>query len=187
DWGGPIAMGWATRNPEKVAGAVVLNTWAFVREPEIRLPFLFRLLVLGRGGWRRSTRSNLFVEQLLKRSSRLDDDRLAPYRAPFPTPDDRVGIARFPQLIPQTRDQAHESWATMAGIEDRLVHLRDKPALIVWARHDPIFRRKILERWQHAFTQVDGPHLLDGANHFLQEDAPGPILDHIERWAAALP
>lgn len=187
DWGGPIGMGWATRNPEKIAGVVVLNTWAFVREPATRLPFLFRLLVLGRGGWRRSTQSNMFVELLLRHASGLDEQRLAPYRAPFPVPDDRVGIARFPQLIPQTHDQAHESWATMAGIEDGLVHLREKPALIVWARRDPIFRKKILQRWQQAFTQVDGPHLLPDASHFLQEDAPGEIVDHIERWAAALP
>jgi pimeloyl-ACP methyl ester carboxylesterase len=33
---------------------------------------------------------------------------------------------------------------------------------------------------------VDGPHLLPKAGHYLQEDAPGPILDQIERWAAAL-
>src|SRR5260370_15654158 len=26
DWGGPIGMGWATRHPGKIAGAVVLNT-----------------------------------------------------------------------------------------------------------------------------------------------------------------
>jgi len=189
DWGGPIGMGWATRNPEKVAGAVVLNTWAFVRDPQMKLPWLFRFLVLGKGGWKRSTQSNIFVEMFLARSGpggRLGDQELTPYRAPFPTPDDRVGIARFPQLIPPTRDQGHESWATMAAIEDGLVRLRDKRALIVWARKDPAFRKKTLERWRQVFTQVDGPHLLPKAGHYLQEDAPGPILDHIERWAAAL-
>jgi len=28
--------------------------------------------------------------------------------------------------------------------------------------------------------------LLEGAGHYLQEDAPGAILDQIERWAAGL-
>ena len=124
DWGGPIGMGWATRNPARVSGAVVLNTWAFVREPRMKLPWLFRFLVLGRGGWKRSTQSNIFVELFLGRGSKLDEERLAPYRAPHPTPDDRVGIARFPQLIPQTHDQGHESWATMASIEARRVTSR---------------------------------------------------------------
>src|SRR6185503_18940265 len=61
DWGGPIGMGWATRNPEKIAGVVVMNTWAFVRDPVMKLPWMIRLMVLGKGGWKRSTRSNIFV------------------------------------------------------------------------------------------------------------------------------
>jgi haloalkane dehalogenase len=188
DWGGPIGMGWATRNPARVAGVVVLNTAAFVRNPPVKLPLAFKLLVLGKGGWRRVTQNNFFVEFLLARGGprRLTDEELDPYRAPFPTPDDRVGIARFPQLIPETRKQGHESWATMANLEDGLVRLREKPALIVWALKDRAFRKPMLERWQHVFTRVDGPHLLPDAGHFLQEDAPAPILDHIERWAAAL-
>jgi haloalkane dehalogenase len=145
-------------------------------------------MVLGKGGWRRSTQSNIFVEWALARSGprgRLSSEELDPYRAPFPNPDDRVGIARFPQLIPQTRDQGHESWAAMAAIEDGLLKLREKPALIVWAMKDPAFRKPQLERWQRTFSHVDGPHLLPDARHYLQEDAPGPILDQIERWAGS--
>ena len=188
DWGGPIGMGWATRNPNKVAGVVVLNTAAFVRDPKVKLPWLFRFLVLGKGGWKRVVQSNLFVELLLARAGprKLTDEELNPYRAPFPTPDDRVGIARFPQLIPETKKQGHESWATMAQIEDGLARLREKPALICWALKDRAFRKPMLQRWQHVFTRVDGPHLLPDAGHFLQEHAPGPILDQIERWAATL-
>jgi pimeloyl-ACP methyl ester carboxylesterase len=188
DWGGPIGMGWATRNPDKVKGVVVLNTWAFVREPPVKLPWIFKLLVLGRGGWKRIVHKNFFVEFLLARGGprRMTDEELDPYRAPFPTPDDRVGIARFPQLIPETKNQGHESFATMAQIEDHLAQLRDKPALICWALEDRAFRRDALERWEHVFTRVDGPHVLGDAGHFLQEDAPGPILEHIERWAAQL-
>jgi haloalkane dehalogenase len=186
DWGGPIGMGWATQHPERVKGVVVLNTWAFVRDPRMHLPLLFRFLVLGNGGWRRAVHNNIFVEWAIGRGGprRLTDEELAPYRAPFPTPDDRVGIGRFPQLIPQTKDQLHESWATMANIEDHLVHLREKPALIVWALKDPAFKKPQLERWRRTFAQVDGPHLLPDAGHYVPEDAPGPTLDHIERWAS---
>jgi haloalkane dehalogenase len=188
DWGGPIGMGWATRNPHRVAAFVVMNTWAFVRDPPIKLPWLFKFLVLGKGGWKRCVQKNIFVEMAMARSgpNKLADAELEPYRAPFPTGDDRVGIARFPQLIPETRHQGHESWAAMAHIEDGLLKLRDKPALICWALKDPAFGKKMLERWQHTFARVDGPHLLPRAGHYLQEDAPGPILDQMERWAAAL-
>jgi haloalkane dehalogenase len=188
DWGGPIGMGWATRHPDRIAGFVVMNTWAFVREPRMRLPWLAKFLVLGKGGWKRSVQGNIFVELALARSGprKLAGEELDPYRAPFPTGDDRVGMARFPQLFPETRNQGHESWATMVHIEDGLPKLRKKPALICWAGKDPVFKKPQLERWRHAFARVDGPHLLAKAGHYLQEDAPGPILDHIERWAAAL-
>lgn len=188
DWGGPIGMGWAVRNPDKVRGVVVLNSWAFVRRPPLRLPLLFRLLLLGRGGWKRIVQNNFFVEQVLSRAAarRLAGVELAPYRAPFPAPGDRVGVARFPQLIPETANQAHESWAAMAAIEDGLRLLREKPALVCWADRDPAFRGPALARWQEVFAQLDGPHHLPRAGHYLQEDEPQALLGHLTRWARAL-
>jgi len=41
DWAAD-RMGWATRHPNKIAGVVVLNTAAFVREPPVTLPWLFK-------------------------------------------------------------------------------------------------------------------------------------------------
>jgi haloalkane dehalogenase len=188
DWGGPTGMGWATRHPERVAGVVVLNTFAFVREPRQKLPWLFKFLALGRGGWKRSTRDNFFVELFMAKGGprKLSDDDLNPYRAPFPTPEDRIGVARFPQLIPETERPTHETWATMAAIEDALPGLREKKALVCWAEKDRAFGKKVLARWLQVFATVDGPHRLPRAGHFLQEDEPEIILDYIERWAAGV-
>ncbi len=186
DWGGPIGMGWATRHPDRVAGFVILDTWAFVKNPPMKLPWLFKLLVLGKGGWRRATHKNIFTELFLIRGSKLDAATAAAYRAPHPTPEDRIGIARFPQLIPEADDIEHESWNTMAAIEDALSTLADRPALVVWAPKDRAFRKEHMERWTELFGRVDGPHLLRAANHFLQEDAPSEILERIRAWADSL-
>jgi pimeloyl-ACP methyl ester carboxylesterase len=184
DWGGPIGMGWAAAHPDRVAGAVVLNTWCFVTDPPMALPWLF----LGKGGWRRSTRSNIFVELFLIRGGKrkLSPAEANAYRAPFPTPAERVGIARFPQLIPPSAQPSHETWQTMRGIEDSLAVLRDKPALICWALKDLAFKKPAMERWTRVFAKVDGPHLLPNAAHYLQEDAPEAILEQLERWAKGL-
>jgi haloalkane dehalogenase len=189
DWGGPIGMGWATRHPERVAGVVVLNTWAFVRDPPMKLPWLFKVAVRGEGGYRRVTEKNFFVEKILCRwgtVKRLPPEVVEAYRAAHPRPCDRVGIAAFPRLIPETHDVGHPTWATMAAIEDGLARLAKKPALIVWGDKDPAFKGEQLERWCRVFEGHDGPHVLR-ASHYLQEDAPGEILARIERWLAARP
>lgn len=184
DWGGPIGIGWATRYPERVAGVVVLNTWAFVREPPLQLPWLFKFLVRGRSGYRRVIEKNFFVEWILGRFGtvkRLALATLDAYRAAHPSPADRAGIAAFPRMIPETHDAGHPEWRTMATIEDGLAALREKPALIVWATKDPAFRAPQRERWRNVFASVDGPHLLR-AGHYLQEDAPDEILHRVRAW-----
>ena len=189
DWGGPIGSGWAVRNPERVAGFVILNTWAFVKEPRIRLPWIYRFLFMGRGGRRRALKRNFPVEAfLLKRgvSSAPSEDVKRAYRAPFPTPAQRVGMAQIPRMIPQTHDTKHPDWATMAAVEDGLADLAHRPALICWAKKDVVFRKPFLDRWVGLFANVDGPHMLPEARHFLQEEAPDAIIDRMEAWTAKL-
>lgn len=186
DWGGPIGMGWATRHAAALAGVVVLNTWAWVKHPPMELPWVFRLLVLGKGGWKRNTQNGFFTEFLIPKATarKLTQQEMDGYRAPHPTPQDRAGVARFPQLIPQTHDPTHPTWGLLAAIEDALPVLADKPALIVWAMKDPAFRKDFLSRWQSLFRKVDGPHKIAQASHYLQEDAPEEILGRIDAWVA---
>jgi haloalkane dehalogenase len=189
DWGGPTGMGWATRHADQVAGVVVLNTWAFVRRPTMRLPWLFRFMVRGPSGQRRVLRDNFFVEWLLGRFGtvrRLPAEVLDAYRAPHPRPEDRAGIAAFPRLIPESHDRAHPEWDTMAAIEDALPLLADKPALIVWGARDLAFRAPQRERWRSTFHRVDGPYIVN-AGHFLQEDAAEEIIGRIEAWLTTWP
>jgi pimeloyl-ACP methyl ester carboxylesterase len=189
DWGGPIGMGWATRHPPRVDGFVVLNTWAFVERPEMRLPWLFRFLLQGSRGQRRIVRRNFFTEFILGRAGTarpLDPAILDAYRAPHPTPDDRTGVARFPALIPETHDVSHETHTTMKNIEHGLGQFQKHPALIAWAQRDAAFRRPFLERWQEVFPDHAGPLLLPHAKHYLQEDEPAQILQAIEKFAESI-
>jgi pimeloyl-ACP methyl ester carboxylesterase len=182
DWGGPIGFGVATRNIARVAGVVILNTWAFVSEDGgPRIPWLFKLLVRGRGGWRRATKGNIFTEQFLVRMQKLDAVSQAAYRAPHPTPDDRVGIARFPVMIPEVNDVKSESYHAMKEIEDQLPLLGLKPALIVWPLQDPAFRKPQLERWRRVFPN-HVLHKVPDAKHYIQESHSHEILKHIHAW-----
>jgi cis-3-alkyl-4-acyloxetan-2-one decarboxylase len=190
DWGGPIGLGWATRHPQRVAGLVVLNTTAFADLPVPKLPWPVRVLARG---WRRAIENSFLVEWFVGRFGTcraMGKEDLDPYRAPFPTPAERVGMARMPNIYQSTilphRAPGWEPWpwSGAAATTRALPTLREKPAVICWAQQDRAFKRPHLERWRRTFADVDGPHLLPNAAHFLQEDAAPAVLDHVERWVA---
>ena len=69
----------------------------------------------------------------------------------------------------------------MAAIEDGLLKLREKPALIVWARKDPAFgREQFVQRWLRDFPSARVTRIAD-ASHYIQEDAPDAVAAAVER------
>jgi haloalkane dehalogenase len=69
----------------------------------------------------------------------------------------------------------------LAEIESKLAALADRPALLVWGTKDFAFRAAERRRWEQMF-----PHhrtvLLDGAGHYIQEDAAQDIVAAIRDW-----
>jgi len=181
-------MGWATRHPECVKGIVVLNTWAFVHDPVMKLPWLFKYLVRGASSYKRVIDKNFFVEKILSRYgtvARMQPQIIDAYRSAHPHPEDRVGIAAFPRMIPETHDVTHPTWRSMATIEAGLRGLSDKPALIIWGTKDPAYREPQLARWWRVFPRHAGPFRVR-ASHYLQEDAAPEILARIADWLPAV-
>lgn len=186
DWGGPIGMAWATAHPDRVKGAVVMNSWAFVREGGLDLPWLFKALVRDDSSRTRVIERNFFTEVLLRRMGTrrpLDPRVLDAYRSAHPEPEDRWGIWAFPRMIPEPHDTGHPSWRVLANLESNLASLRDTPALLVWAKKDPAFREAQLERWRRVFPHAEGPHVLE-AKHYMQEDVGDAIVGNVQDWAA---
>ena len=178
DWGGPIGMDIATRNPGRVAGLTILNTWAW---PADAFSTFFSVAMGGPWGpWLQQQR-NFFATTLMGRSIRRPDRKrpeiLAAYRAPFPTPESRRGTYVFPREIRTAR-------AWLQGIEGKLGLLADKPVELVWAMKDPAFgREKVIARWHRHFPGAPVDRIED-AGHYLQEDAPDRVVAGIRRVLA---
>ena len=175
DWGGPIGFAVATGHPERFAGFVIGNTWAWPkRDPGTQV---FSRLLGGPIGRRLILNRNLFVERILPAGVRrrtLSDAVMNAYRGPFATPASRRPTAVLPQQILQ-------SSSFLAEIERRLPRLRDRPALIVWPTKDVAFGDRERRRWEQIFPD-HRTVLLEGAGHYIQEDAAQEIVTAIRGW-----
>jgi haloalkane dehalogenase len=176
DWGGPIGFAVATRHPERFARFVIGNTWAWPKS-DLGTQAFSRFLG-GPIGRRLILNRNLFVETLLPggtRHRKLPDAVMDAYRGPFPDPASRVPTAVFPREILRSRP-----W--LAQIESALPAVTDRPALIVWPTGDVAFRGPERRRWEQLFPN-HRDITLEGARHYIQEDAPEEIVAAIRDWA----
>jgi haloalkane dehalogenase len=175
DWGGPIGFAAATRHPDRFAAFVVGNSWAWPKsDPGTQL---FSRLMGGPIGGYLITRRNFFVERILPsnvRRTKLSGDVMNAYRGPFPTPDSRRPLHVFPREILASRP-------LLAEVERTLPALADRPALIVWPTRDFAFREAERRRWEELFPNHQTV-TLEGAGHYIQEDAPEEIVAAIRAW-----
>lgn len=178
DWGGPIGFAAATRHPDRFAALVIGNTWAWPKtDPGTQL---FSRLVGGPIGRRLIRRRNFFVERILPsgvRLAELSSAVMGAYRGPFPTAESRMPTYIFPREILRARD-------FLAEVESGLPRLGELPALLVWPTKDFAFRDPERRRWEAIFPD-HRTVLLEGASHYIQEDAPQAIIDAIEEFRPA--
>src|SRR2546421_1372380 len=175
DWGGPIGFAVATRHPDRFAGFVIGNTWAWPKS-DPGTQFFSRLMGGPVGGYL-ILRRNAFVEQIIPRNVRrkqLPDAVMAAYRGPFPTPESRHPIHVFPREILASRP-------FLSDVERGLESLRDRRALLVWPTKDVAFRDSERRKWEATFPD-HRTVILDGAGHYIQEDAADEIVDAIRTW-----
>jgi haloalkane dehalogenase len=180
DWGGPIGLGFAGRRPELVRRLVLGNTWAWpiTGDPHFER---FSRLMGGPIGRVLIARFDAFVNVLLPagvRRRRLPKVVMAMYRRPCGTDRDRRPTAVFPREI-------RASAPFLAEVEAGLARLRDRPALILWGTADFAFRPRERERLERLFP-IHRTVFLEGAGHYIQEDAPDEIVQAIAAWSGDL-
>jgi haloalkane dehalogenase len=179
DWGGVIGMGYATRYPERISSFVIFNTAAFYL-PKLprrilwcRSPLLGAVAVRGFNAF-----AGLAVHQATSQRQRMTAPVKAGYLAPYNSWHNRIAIHRFVQDIPWEDD--HPTRPTLERIEAGLQQFRHHPMLIIWGADDFCFTERDLERdflpqWQERFPEAT-THILQGAGHYVVEDAHERIL-----------
>jgi haloalkane dehalogenase len=178
DWGGPIGFAVATRHPDRFSAFVIGNTWAWPKaDPGTQV---FSRLLGGPIGGYLILRRNVFVEKIIPgnvKRRKLPESVMDAYRGPFPTPDSRRPMHVFPREILGSRP-------FLAEIEAGLSKLSDRPALLVWPTKDIAFKEAERKRWEQVFPN-HRTVILEGAGHYIQEDAPDEIIEAIRAWSPA--
>ena len=174
DWGGPIGFAVAGRQPERFRAYVVGNTWAWSMKGN-RGARTFSAILGSPIGRYLIVRRNFFVERIIPQgtSADLSERVMDMYRGPFPTPESREPVAVFPKQI-----IAATEW--LEQVESRIV---PRPALIVWPTDDVAFREGERRRWESTLPDHHTV-TLQGARHYIGEDAPDAIVDAVRGWPA---
>jgi len=168
NWGSLIGLRVAIENQDRFSRIVLSNGGLPTGEQPMNEAFL---------NWRRTSRESpnfdikFFIQ--MGTTSRLTDDILAGYDAPFPDDTYKAGARILPSLVPiSTDDPEHE--ANKKAFEE--FGKWEKPVLTAFSDSDPITRGG--DRfWQQYVPGAKGQNhtTIKGAAHFVQEDK-GPEL-----------
>ena len=164
DWGGLIGLRLVAEHPDRFARVVAANTGLPTGDqpmPDVWLRF--RELV--------RTAPALSVSRLVQSGCQttLPPAILAAYDAPFPDPSYAAAVRAMPDLVPATPDDPasaanRSAWQRLAAW--------DKPFLVAFSDRDPITApmAPVLKSIVPGAAGRQHP-VLEGAGHFLQEDA----------------
>lgn len=180
DYGGPIGLPLAVREPGRVRSLVLLNTWMWSFAGDAGVERAARLL--GGGFGRFLYRHANFSLRVILPSAFADRRRLtrelhAQYLAPFPDPASRATV-----LWPLARALL-ASGAHYDALWRQRERLRDIRALLVWGTRDPAFRPHHLARWREALPDAEVVELPVG--HWPHEEAPEEVLGAVEGFLSA--
>lgn len=177
DWGGPIGLGWALKNRDRIHKIVICNTAAFYvndipkRIHWLKTPVIGKWIMTQLNGFA-GPATIMAVHHKLSKSAK--EGLLAPYQQSL----DRMGIASFVEDIPT--GPRHPSYQTIQDIAQGLSSLQ-VPILLLWGMRDFCFHPGFLQRFSTLFPTAQVAPLYD-AGHYLFEDAPEQCVAQIAQF-----
>jgi pimeloyl-ACP methyl ester carboxylesterase len=172
DWGGPQGLGAALQRRERMAGLVLMSTWAFTgnvgrfhssprpwttwHAPLTGQFFMNRLKVLSQNG--PSTISKRGMSGLEARA----------YHHVFDEPGSDHVVLTWPRTIPMR--EGDRGWEDMTQLQARLPEIGSAPALLLWGTEDSVFGKSYADRLKELIPHAEGPFPIEGADHFIQDD-----------------
>ncbi len=178
DWGGPIGLDFARREPFRVSRLVIANTWCWPVNRDPHFIFFSSMMRSPLGQYLIKHR-NFFVNGVMPRAigvkSAISNEVMEHYRNAQPSPRERSACAALPGYIISASKWLGDIWGDRA-------RFADKPALLLWGLQDIAFREKELNRWLASLGNAEA-HRYSDVGHFAAEEAPERVVAALRDFA----
>jgi pimeloyl-ACP methyl ester carboxylesterase len=161
DWGGLLGLTLPMEMPERFERLLVMNTMLATGDTPLSDGFL---------AWRAYVAKNpdLACGKLMARTCpHLTPAEAAAYDAPFPDARYKVGVRRFPQLVPERRDDAGA--ATSRQARQWLAGSWKGGSFMAIGAKDPVLGAPVMQALRQSIRACPEPYVVENGGHFLQE------------------
>lgn len=188
DWGSGLAFNLAARRPEFIHGLAFMEfirpmpTWEDFDKAGREVFQQFRTPNIGE---KMILQDNVFVEQVVPANivRKLKDEEMSVYRAPFPTPESRLPVWRFPNELPIAGEPA-DVYLTLERAH-RALTLSSYPKLLFTGDPGALVNPEFAESFVNTLNNLKVVKLGHG-RHYLQEDHAEMIGTTIKDWLIGL-
>lgn len=184
DWGSGLGFNYAATHSDNIKGIVFMEsliapfTWESLPAEGVQMLKMVRTPEVGK---EMIMQQNFFVEQFLPNAIMrpISQEEMAVYRSPYPTPESRKPVWKWPNEIPISGSPAnvhnivsnYHQWLQTTQIPKLLLAVTPgimiKEAEVAWA--------------QENMKNLEVVNVGNGL-HFIQEDSPDAIGKAISNW-----
>lgn len=172
DWGGILGLTLPVDHPDRISRLLIMNTAFGVGATPSR----------GFVEWRDyvARTPDLAVGRLIQRgAAMLTDAEAAAYDAPFPGPEYKAGVRRFPAIVPtdpsmdgvEVSKQAAAWWREFDG-----------SVFMAVGAQDPVLGLPVMESMRKVINGCPEPMIIEEGSHFVQEWGRDIATAALEAW-----
>jgi glyoxylase-like metal-dependent hydrolase (beta-lactamase superfamily II)/pimeloyl-ACP methyl ester carboxylesterase len=191
DWGSGLGFNYAANNEENIKGiafmeALLMPMPSYDAMPSPEMVEMFTNFRTPGVGEEMIMNQNFFVEQLLPSMilRELSDEEFNHYSEPYPTPESRKPVWKWPNEIPiggepkNTHDiiSSYNQWMQTTEI----------PMLMIYATPGILGNEMAVQWAEDNLMNLETVHIGPGL-HFIQEDNPDAIGEAISDWYQRMP
>ncbi len=171
-----VALNFAVRHPQALARLVIMDTTPYADWPRVLQVMVTRARTRIGSFWftRRRVFRQILRQWLVHRPEAISDARAEHYRRPWVR--NAAGRRAFRQILQPGADE----WA----LDREALRQLEIPTLVLWAGEDRIIPPAI---GRQLSEDIPGARFasIPGCGHFLQEEKPEAVTDHIMAFTQA--